>query len=155
MENRFEALETLRKAAWESITTRRKYEWQISISFWGLLLSFIWALVTGKVPVAECTGLYLLLFPLVLCGAHCWWLVGLFRAYTIDKKDEGAIRQAMRAEIELDPKYDVTAELRAKVEKERKEKGPVGNWNTGPQLLTTLALGCLAFYIIFEKSCGK
>jgi hypothetical protein len=155
MESRFESLETLRKAAWESIATRRKYEWQISISFWGFLLSFIGAVIAGGIQIAGCTGLFLLAFPLVLCGAHCWWLCGLSRAYSIDKKDEGAFRKAMCAEIKFPPQDDVAANVRADVVKERDEKGALGNWNTGSQMLTTLALGYLAFYVIIAKSCGQ
>ncbi len=153
MAYRFEDLETLRKAAWESIATRRKYEWQISISLWGLLFSFNGALVAGKMPVAGYAGLLLLIFPLVLCVAHYLWLVGLFHAYSIDKKDEGAFRTAMHDLIKLEPKYDVTAELRAKAEKSR-EDGPLRNWNTRSQILTTEALGYLAFYLVVARSCG-
>jgi hypothetical protein len=41
IEDRFEKLETLRKAAWESISNRRQFEWQVSIPFWTLLAVFI------------------------------------------------------------------------------------------------------------------
>jgi hypothetical protein len=46
---RFEKLETLRKAAWESIANRRQFEWRICIAFWTLLLAIIFGFGTGQV----------------------------------------------------------------------------------------------------------
>jgi hypothetical protein len=59
----------------------------------------------------------------------------------------------MHDQIKLEPKYDVTTELRAKAEKSR-EDGPLRNWNTRSQILTTEALGYLAFYLVVARSCG-
>ncbi len=151
MDNKFENLETLRKAAWESIAARRKYEWQISISFWGLLVSFIAALVTNKIEIAGAgwVGLLLILVPLGLCTAHCMWIVGLFHAYTIDKKDEEDLRKAMHSIVSLD---STTVAKRTEIRKMR-EKGPLRNWNTRSQIITTITLGLLACYIVGLISC--
>ena len=151
MDNEFENLEMLRKAAWESITTRRKYEWQISISFWGLLGSFIAALVANKIEIAGWKGLWLLLVPVLLCFAHCRWLVGLFHAYTIDKQDEEDLRKAMHSLVCFN---STTADARQEVRKSR-EKGPYRNWNTQSQIITTIALGILAAFIVLWVSFGK
>ena len=48
--NRFEQLETLRKAAWKSIANRRQFEWRLCIAFWTLLLAIVAAFGTGHVP---------------------------------------------------------------------------------------------------------
>ena len=151
MDDKFENLETLRKAAWESIAARRKYEWQVSISFWGLLASFIAALVTNKIEIAGGAGLGLLLVPVLLCVAHCWWIVGLFNAYTIDKKDEEDLRNAMHSLVCFS---STTADQRSKITEKRK-KGALRNWNTGSQIITTVTLGILAVYIVVWMSCGK
>jgi hypothetical protein len=150
MDNKFENLETLRKAAWESIAARRKYEWQVSISYWGLLGSFIAALVTNKNEIAGGAGWGLLLVPVLLCVAHCRWLVGLFHAYTIDKQDEEDLRNAMHSLVCF---TSTTALKRSNVRKKR-EKGPLGNWNTLSQIMTTVALGILAVIVVW-MSCGK
>jgi hypothetical protein len=151
MDNKFENLETLRKAAWESIAARRKYEWQVSISFWGLLGSFIAALVTNKIEIAGGAGLGLLFVPVLLCAAHFLWIVGLFHAYTIDKKDEEDLRNAMHSLVCF---TSTTADGRSKV-RERREKGALRNWNTLSQIITTVTLGILAVYIVVWMSCGK
>jgi hypothetical protein len=158
MDNKFENLETLRKAAWESIAARRKYEWQVSISFWGLLGSFMATLVLHKDEIAGYGGLWgllsLLLVPVLLCVAHCWWLVGLFHAYTIDKKDEEDLRNAMHSQICFN---STTADMRSNVRKKREQGsfGSLRNWNTRSQIITTVALGILAFYIVLWVSCEK
>ncbi len=151
MDNRFDNLETLRKAAWESITTRRKYEWQISIGFWGLLGSFIAALVTNRIEIAGAAALGLLIVPVLLCAAHCRWLLGLFRAYTIDKRDEEDLRKDMHSLVDF---TSTTCDERSEVRKTQ-EKGALGNWNTQSQIVTTIALGILAAYIVVWMSFGE
>jgi hypothetical protein len=61
----------------------------------------------------------------------------------------------MRAEIQFPVEEDAAAKVRADIMKEREEKGALGNWNTRSQILTTLALGYLALYVIFVESCGE
>ena len=150
MENKFENLETLRKAAWESIAARRKYEWQISISFWGFLASFIAALVTNKIEIAGTgwVGLLLIFVPLGLCIAHYMWLVGMFHAYTIDKKDEEDLRKTMHSLIFF---TSTTVDERTQT-REMRKKGPLRNWNTRSQIITTITLGLLACYIVVSIS---
>jgi hypothetical protein len=51
--NRFEQLETLRKAAWESIANRRQFKWRLCIAFRTLLLVIVAAFGTGQVPTFD------------------------------------------------------------------------------------------------------
>jgi hypothetical protein len=86
------------------------------------------------------------------------WLRGLFGAYTIDKKKEGDLRRAMLAQIQPPPPKDGTdpfaVDAEKKCERDR-EEGPLRSWNTRSQILTTVALGYLAYLVVVAKSCGS
>jgi hypothetical protein len=96
--NRFEQLETLRKAAWESIANRRQFEWRLCIAFWTLLLAIVAAFGTGHVTSFDdshrCSAVTFhviaAIVALVLGAVHTFWLFGLKNAYRLDKR-EGAI----------------------------------------------------------------
>ena len=101
---RFEQLEALRKAAWESIANRRQYEWRICIAFWTLLLAIIVGFGAGQVrSFAPRDRGWEIAFhviasvvPLLLASVHTWWLFGVHRAYRLDKREESDLREAMR-----------------------------------------------------------
>lgn len=120
---------------------RREYEWRVSIAFWTLLGGFIAALVTTKIDLAGGWSCFLLLFPIILGAAHLQWLWGLFRAYTIDKKEEEAFRAAMRNfALYEEPKF--VTDLREKAA--NRSRGILVNWNHAPQVWTTIAFTVLA-----------
>jgi hypothetical protein len=101
---RFEQLETLRKAAWESIANRRQFEWRLCIAFWTLLLVIVAAFGTGQVPTFDhshrcaAVAFHVLaaIVPLVLGTVHTIWLFGLKNAYRLDKREESDFRRVMR-----------------------------------------------------------
>jgi len=85
-ERRFRALETLRKAAWESFNERRKYEFKVTFSMWTALAALIGLLMTRDMKgpaVAYAAGT-----TAVSVGAaalHAWWIGGISRANRLDK----------------------------------------------------------------------
>ena len=97
-------LETLRKAAWESISNRRQFEWRLCIAFWTLLLAIVAAFGTGHVPSFDgshrCSAaifhVIAVIVALVLGVVHTFWLFGLQKAYTLDKREESDFREEMR-----------------------------------------------------------
>ena len=149
MPTEFENLETLRKAAWESIATRREFEWRVSLAFWSLLAAFIAGVVTNKIPDVPCVAkLALSLFPLVLGFAHCRWLFGLNHAYDIDKQEEGDFRKAMRFQVPTYYEDALVTKWRNEILDRKKEPKTLRtcwtDWNLCSQLLMTIALTVLA-----------
>ena len=62
---RFDKLEALRKAAWESISKRREFEWRVSIAFCGLLAAFVAGFGTRQSALSfSCLDRWLLAFLL-------------------------------------------------------------------------------------------
>jgi hypothetical protein len=114
--DRFEKLETLRKAAWESIASRRQFEWRLCIAFWTLLLAIVAAFGTGRVPSFDdshrCSAVTLhviaAILALVLGMVHTFWLFGLKIAYRLDKREESDFREAMRNIAGYSEKEDLT-----------------------------------------------
>lgn len=141
---RFEKLETLRKAAWESISGRREFEWHVSIAFWTLLGAFIAGFGIGRVAeIHDSERWFLWIFPFSLGLAHSLWLCGLDRAYKIDKREEEAFRRAMRQDADVlfaEPKEDT----------DRRDKAKRSQWNLRSQQITTWALTFLAMYVVFR-----
>ena len=101
---RFEQLETLRKAAWESIANHRQFEWRLCIAFWTLLLVIVAAFGTGQVPTfdhshrcAAVTFHVIAAIVVVALGAvHTIWFFILKSAYRLDKREESDFREEMR-----------------------------------------------------------
>lgn len=153
MNDRFTQLETLRKASWDAITSRRKYEWRVSIAFWGLMGAFVAVLVTEKIDVLGCDGLWLLLFPIILGASHLRWVRGLFNAFTFDKKEEEALRRAMRKEASYDEPEEITS-LRRSIAAAR-SSGVLRHWYHGPQIYATIAFTLLAMFVVCLKVFDK
>lgn len=137
---RFDKLETLRKAAWESISARRQYEWRISIAFWTLLAAFIAGAATKHIAVPSCAKFTLWIFPLLLGIAHSVWLFGLLRAYEHDKLEEEELRQAMKGDV---PHQD----SERLIQRRKEIKSSFRYWNFFSQLMTTLALTGLSIFV--------
>lgn len=150
---RFQNLEILRKAAWESVASRREFEWRISLAFWSLLAAFIAGVATTKLGVAgHCAKYALSIIPIVLAYAHTRWLNGIERAHDLDRIEEGDFREEMRRVINYPEKSKVT-DLRDVI---MHSKG----WNKGAQLAATYALTMLAVISIWALlpaygSCGQ
>jgi hypothetical protein len=142
--NRFERLETLRKAAWESFTTRRKDEWKVNLSLWGVLAAFTVGSLSGKWEFAGSPSeiMFVVLLPMSLLILHLFWLSRLSRANRLDKAEEGDFRTAMC--LEIDHKF--SDPLVEKLRRERAEDGALSPWAPLPQFITTSLLVALATY---------
>lgn len=89
---RFDALETLRKAAYDSFDARRGYEWKFCFSAWTAFALFIGALVTQPVETGKAlpmTGSWPFLATMGMSAAltilHGVWLAGVGRANRADR----------------------------------------------------------------------
>jgi hypothetical protein len=140
---RFDKLEALRKAAWESISKRREFEWRVSIAFWGLLAAFVAGFGTRQSAVSySCSDRWLLAFFALLLGVgHVLWLCGLRRAYKIDKREEEAFREEMRQEAPFHESEEIT-DLRKEARK--------SSWNFTAQLITTCTIILLAIFVVLR-----
>ena len=85
----FQALDTLRDAAWQSFDRRRTYEWKFCIAVWTSMAVFSGTLITTP-PGATLAGAW----PVVLTGlvgvlitsVHAYWSKGLSEANTADRR---------------------------------------------------------------------
>jgi len=89
---RFESLESLRRAAYESLNDRRSYEWKLSLSIWTALAILLAGLLqpakTGEVfPLkGPCVGFFAFIFGALLVILHAYWSNGASRANSVDRK---------------------------------------------------------------------
>lgn len=148
---RFDKLETLRKAAWESFSSRRPIEWRVSLSLWGFLAAFIVALMSEKAAIELSPKLAFILisvlsaFPIL----HVLWLVGIVRAHTLDRMEEEQFRVEMRTLSGCAETPEI-GDQRKRITAQRKYA--LINWNYGPQLVATLLLVGLAFVVVAVRT---
>jgi hypothetical protein len=156
--NRFEQLETLRKAAWESIANHRQFEWRLCIAFWTLLLAIVAAFGTGHVPSFDdshrCSAVTFhviaAIVALVLGAVHTFWLFGLKSAYRLDKREESDIREEMRKIAEYPEKPDLTEWRKEAVNSGWKRQVFVQTAMTW--ILVSLAVFIIVFHCIGYKA---
>jgi hypothetical protein len=83
---KFDALETLRNAAWTSFNERRPYEWKVCLALWTGLSLFIGAVATRKVPGSAFAVAVIVTITAIIIGLnHYRWIAGIERANGIDK----------------------------------------------------------------------
>lgn len=93
--NKFDALEQLRAAAWDSFDKRRTYEWRICIALWTAFAAFIGAVVTGRVATTTPVAVGTTIIALAVLILHHFWLRGLSRAHETDKREDVFFRRQM------------------------------------------------------------
>ena len=141
---RFDALETLRKAAYDSFDGRRTYEWKFCFSLWTAFAVLIGALVTQPVEEGKTlpvTGWGPFVATMVICVTlaclHGVWLVGLGRSNRVDRLISYHFEREMRdVSLVLPFPKGLEAELAVL----RNRMGLIGNWSHGSQLTITLLL---------------
>jgi hypothetical protein len=70
----FDAVESLRQAAWQSFDRRRSFEWKLSFGFWTALGSIIVGLAIGEATLKSTPErVFLSLVSLVVVLLHGWW----------------------------------------------------------------------------------
>lgn len=151
-QNRFEQLETLRKAAWESIVSRRAVEWRVSIALWSLLAAFIASINSVDLELGGCARFALSLFPVMIAVGYVDWLSSMFEAYRIDKTEEGTLRGEMAKLADYQQDERVRTAVEQMVESRwRESDGRMAVLKTmhAPQILTTVLLAFLALFVVW------
>ena len=96
---KFEALEVLRKGAWEKFSSRRPLEWKACLALWALLAAVAVILLEGKINVNVVSRFVITVVGIIIFGIHILWLTGLARATTIDQNAEHDLRNKMLSAI--------------------------------------------------------
>jgi flagellar biosynthesis protein FliQ len=149
MPTKFENLETLRKAAWDSFATRRAVEWRVSLAFWSVLAAFIYGVATDKIgAIPQKEKIVLTIIPIFIATVHISWLSGLWRADRFDKMEEGFLRDEMRREIQYKEPTELT-DLRDKIVGSMITRKRWKHWSFAPKAVATIALTILAIFSIW------
>jgi len=98
---KFEALEVLRKSAWEKFSSRRPLEWKACLALWALLAAVAAILLEGKDLISSVNRIVVTVVGIIILGIHILWLIGLARATTIDQNAEHDLRNKMLDEIDF------------------------------------------------------
>jgi len=144
----FDAVETLRAAAWNSFDKRRPYEWKLCFSLWAVMVGFTGVLIREKVsshPILM--SIFLGLFSCVAIYLHIKWLAGLTRANTIDKKHAIFFRDEMMKQVSLsfpEPIQDLLNERDSNM-------GNIRDWSSRFQVGITILLSIAAIASIWVR----
>jgi hypothetical protein len=136
--NKFDALEQLRAAAWDSFDKRRNFEWRVCIALWTAFAAFIGAVLTGKAPSTTTTATGgTIIIALAIIILHCIWLHGLCRANKADKDIAVFFEEQMMVMLNTEFSNNIKEQL--------KTIRDSGNWNSLFQIgvTTILALGAI------------
>jgi hypothetical protein len=151
-DERFAQLETLRKASWEAIVSRRGVEWKASIALWSILAAFV-ALIVSSNPVLEnCQKALLCLFPLATALIYIVWLLMMFEAYNIDKQEEGDFRKEMGRLAGYTQHERVQKEVKKAIRARLDETNvghPVANTMHAPQIVMTVVLAVFSCAVVW------
>ena len=153
---RFDALDALRKAGYDSFDHRRSYEWKLSFGIWTALAAFTAALVTQPVesgkhlPIA---GPWAQAVTLVIVGLvaylHSQWLIGMGRSNNADRLISWHYENEMRDNL-LKLPFDTA--LNSELATLRRKMGRLTNWSYSSQLAITVLLGIAAFLAMAARS---
>lgn len=81
----FDAVESLRQAAWQSFDRRRAFEWKLSFGLWTALGAIIAGLAIGQATLKSAPEqLFLSAVTLVVFVLHGWWSFFLDQANRAD-----------------------------------------------------------------------
>lgn len=98
--NQFDALEVLRRSAWESLDHRRPFEWKVSIALWTAYAAFIGTTVTGKgTSITTASAWVTGILALLVLALHWLWLRGIYRSYNADKRIVILFRNEMMKKV--------------------------------------------------------
>lgn len=149
---RFEQLETLRKAEWEKFSSRRPIGWKVCIALWTALAVFLAGLIRSDVPELSYQAQFALTIAgVLLTAAHFIWLMGHARASTINQYTEHDIRDLMWAIV----KFKRSTKSQVEVSKWEKQSVLTRKW---PQLfqgaVTLLLAGGILWFVWFPAVGG-
>lgn len=152
-QKRFEQLEILRKASWESIASRRSVEWRVSISLWSILAGFIALVISVNPDLENCEKALLLIVPVAAVVIYAQWLCDMFKAYRIDKLEEGELRREMGKMAGYEQNKRVQNSVAEMIEDRWNESGishPISNTMHAPQVMTTILFAILAALVVLR-----
>lgn len=135
---RFDALETLRKSAWDSFDKRRTFEWKICISLWTAFAAYIGAVLTGRLTdrIGLSTIIAVLSASILIVGLHTSWIRGLGRANRLDRKIAFYFCDLMIQELSVRFPEEIVAEINYLA----KRMGLATNWSHFFQIGVTMSL---------------
>ena len=146
---KFEALEILRKSAWEKFSSRRPLEWKACLALWALLAAVAAILLEHKINLTSClfieisiTGVGIIIFVI-----HIFWLVGLARATTIDQNAEHDLRNKMLDEIN----FEWSDKTKKSMDKWHGGNWFLYNWSQVTQGAITMVLVVLVILIVWAN----
>ena len=150
---RFESIETLRRASYDSFNDRRSYEWKLSLSIWTALALLIAGLVQPAKPdevfplSAPWSWVGGLVAAMLLLFFHGYWSNGAARVNSIDRDAFLHFYQAMQTLLKLP--FDATLQNAIKA---LPRKQGWKQWSHVVQLLITALLAATAVVIVYVRS---
>lgn len=150
---RFESLESLRRAAYESFDSRRSYEWKLSLAIWTAeaiaLVALLQPTKAGEVfPLNRPWGWAgALAVAVVLVILHCYLSDGLAKSNANDKAEARHFRDEMEKMVNLEQVVKTPFER-------RDDEGTRGwrQWSHLGQIGITALLAAAAALIIVLRS---
>lgn len=151
--NRFESMDSLRQAAYDSFNDRRSYEWKFSLSIWTALAVLLAGIVQPAKDGASfplkgaAVWLVAAIVGVLLVLLHAYWNNGASRANSVDKGVALYFARAMQAMLSLP--FD--GDLEKKIEALPKTEGWT-QWSHLAQVAITALLALAVVSIIYVRS---
>ncbi len=147
--NKFDALATLWKGAWENFNVRRQYEFKFTFALWTAFAAFISIIITSE---SETINHNYLIGTIIIGGLisllHLWFIVGIGRAHNLDR--EIAIHYERKMQLLSDSEFP--QELKTKITQSHKRMGKLlRNWSHFTQAIITILLYLGAILSIIYK----
>jgi len=144
----FDALHTMREAAWRSFDRRRSFEWKLSFAVWSAMGAYIAALLKLRPATGDpALNAASVVVTLSVLGVHAYWTWGLGRANKIDQ-DIAFRYYDVRGREVLGLSEDQLKELLgSRAERVGALTGSPLQWSHLSQLLVTFILGLTAVLI--------
>ncbi len=143
---RFDALETLRCAAWTSFDSRRGFEWKLALALWTALAAFIGTILSDGHPITGCPRLLVIIMVAILFFFHVVFVRGLASAHLVDRR----ITYLMRDEMMKVADVAFPEDLKKLLDERRKTMSDILNWSYLPQLGLTGLLSLGAILVLFR-----
>ena len=153
--NRFESMDSLRQAAYNSFNDRRSYEWKFSLSIWTALAVLLAGLVQPAQDGASfplkgaAVWLVAAIVGVLLVLLHAYWSNGASRANSVDKGVALYFACAMQDMLMLSLPFD--GDLRKKIEALPKTEGWT-QWSHLAQVAITALLSLAVVSVIYVRS---
>ncbi len=142
-----DALEELRKGAWEEFNNRRIYEWKMSMGIWTALTAFVALILTGRVKICSNLAMYAWIVISIIFFLHAYFIYKLTKSNRMDRKKQFLYEKKINKILDIS--YD--DELKKDIAKRQKmnEKFPLLDWSQSVQLSVTLILLFVAYSVVF------